>query len=82
MTLKLDLIKYEVYLVELKDKVVKLINLIEQVVIKDLILYYNIDFLSYLPNILVFNIKFFNFFLRFKIWLANIINSDIMNPIF
>ncbi len=67
MTLKLDLIKYEVYLVELKDKVVKLINLIEQVVIKDLILYYNIDFLSYLPNILVFNIKFFNFFLRFKI---------------
>ncbi len=79
--LKLDLVKYKVNLVELGEEAVKLINLIDQAVIKDLILYYNINFLSYSLNTSAFNTKFFNLFLRFLAKLAMKINKEIIDLI-
>ncbi len=81
MASKLDLAKYEVSLVELGGEAVKFINLIEQAVIKGLILYRNINFLPYSPNVPAVNTKFFNLFLGFKARPACAINPDIMNPI-
>ena len=66
MASKLDLVTYEVSLVELGGEAVKFINLIEQAVIKGLILYRNIYFLPYLPNVPAVNTKFFNLFLGFN----------------
>ena len=73
MSSKLDIVKYEISLVELEEKVMKLANLIEWVVIKDLIWYWNIDFLLYSLYSLSLNTKFFNLFLGFK---APIIEMD------
>src|SRR5436305_10038435 len=76
MASKLDLAKYEVNLVELGGKIVKFINLIERAVIKGLILYRNINFLPYSPNVLAVNTKFFNLFLGFKAQSVCAINPD------
>ena len=81
MAPKLDLAKYEVNLVELGGKAVKLINLIDQVVTKGLILYHNINFLPYPLNSPVSNTKFFNLFIGFLAKPAVEINPEIMNPI-
>ena len=54
MESKLDLAKYEVSLAELGGEAVKLTNLLERAVIKSLILYCNIDFHPYLPNVSLF----------------------------
>ncbi|CAG8524825.1 22720_t:CDS:2 [Cetraspora pellucida] len=75
------LAKYEVNLVELDGEVVKLINLIDQAVTKSLILYRNINFLSYSLNTLALNTKFFNLFLGFLAKPAMGINKEIIDPI-
>lgn len=49
MSSKLKIIKYEINLIELEGKAVKLVNLIDQAVIKSLIQYQGIDFLPYPP---------------------------------
>src|SRR2546421_645325 len=81
MAPKLDLAKYEVNLIELGREPVKLINLIDRAVTKGLILYHNINFLSYPLNSPVPNTKFFNLFIGFLAKPAVEINSEIMNPI-
>jgi hypothetical protein len=81
MAPKLNLAKYEVNLVELGGKVVKLINLIDQAVTKGLILYHNINFLLYSLNTPAFNTKFFNLFLGFLAKPMMEINKEIMDPI-
>ncbi len=81
MTLKLDLAKYEVNLIELGGEPVKLINLIDQAVTKGLILYYNINFLPYSLNTPARDTKFFNLFIRFLAKLTPKINKEIMDLI-
>ena len=81
MTPKLDLAKYEVNLLELGREGVKLINLIDRVVTKGLILYHNINFLPYPLNSPVPNTKFFNLFIGFLAKPAVEINPEIMDPI-
>ena len=81
MAPKLDLAKYEVNLIELGGEPVKLINLIDRAVTKGLILYRNINFLSYLLNISAYNTKFFNLFIGFLAKLVLRINKKIMDPI-
>jgi len=81
ITSKLDLAKYEVNLVKLGREVMKLINLIDQMITKGLILYRNINFLPYLLNILAQNIKFFNLFIRFLAKLIVKINKEIIELI-
>ncbi len=81
MTLKLDLAKYEVNLIELDEEEMKLINLIDWAVIKGLILYCNINFLSYLLNTLAYDIKFFNLFIGFLAKPVAEINKEIMKSI-
>ena len=81
MALKLDLVKYEVNLVELEGEPVKLINLIDWAVTKGLILYCNINFLSYSLNTSAHDTKFFNLFIGFLAKLAPEINKEIMNSI-
>ncbi len=81
MMLKLDLIKYKVNLIKLEEKIVKLINLIDWMIIKSLILYCNINFLLYLLNISAYNIKFFNLFIGFLAKLVAEINKEIMKLI-
>src|SRR6266542_1566726 len=70
MALKLDLAKYEVNLIELEGEPVKLINLIDRTVTKGLILYRNINFLSYSLNTSARDTKFFNLFIGFLAKLA------------
>ncbi len=48
MSSKLEITKYEINLIELGEKAVKLVNLVDQMVIKGLIRYRDIDFLPYL----------------------------------
>ena len=81
MAPKLDLAKYEVNLLELGGEGVKLINLIDRVVTKGLILYHNINFLLYPLNSPVPNTKFFNLFIGFLAKPAVEINPEIMDPI-
>ncbi|PKK55668.1 hypothetical protein RhiirC2_801801 [Rhizophagus irregularis] len=73
MSSKLDLRKYEISLVEMGGDVVKLENLIDQAVVKGIIQYRGIDFLSFPPCSPPPNTKFFNLFLGFK---APIIEID------
>ncbi len=49
MSSKLKITKHEINLIELGGEMVKLVNLVDQVVIKGLIWYRGIDFLPYLP---------------------------------
>ena len=81
MASKLDLAKYEVNLIELGEEAVKLINLIDQAVIKGLILYCNINFLSYPLNTPAHDTKFFNLFIGFLAKPVLGINKEIMDPI-
>jgi len=73
MSSKFKITKYEINLIELGGEAVKLVNLIDQVVIKGLIRYRGIDFLPYPPCCPPSNTKFFNLFLGFK---APIIEID------
>ena len=82
MMLKLNFAKYEVNLIELRREPVKLINLIDRMITKSLILYHNINFLSYSLNIPAYNINFFNLFIRFLVKPVSKINKEIMNLIF
>ncbi|RHZ54551.1 hypothetical protein Glove_426g27 [Diversispora epigaea] len=81
MASKLDFAKYEIKMIEYGGETVKLKTLIDRSVIKGLILYRNIDFLSYPPNTSPINAKFFNLFLGFKAQPVIEINPTIMNPI-
>jgi len=49
MSSKLEITKYKINLIELGGEAVKLVNLVNQVVIKGLIRYRGIDFLLYPP---------------------------------
>ncbi len=66
MSSKLEITKYEINLIELGGEMVKLVKLVNQAVIKGLIRYQGIDFLSYPPYCPPSNTKFFNLFLDFK----------------
>src|SRR3954447_20108230 len=81
MALKLDLAKYEINLVKLGEKAVKLINLIDRAVVKGLIYYRNIVFLPYSLNTPMLNTKFFNLFIGFLAKLAPEINNEIVDLI-
>ena len=78
---KLDLVKYEVNLIELGEEPVKLINLIDRAVTKGLILYCNINFLLYALNTSAHDTKFFNLFIGFLVKPAPKINKEIMDSI-
>ena len=81
IALKLNLAKYEGNLVELEGKAVKLINLIDQMVTKSLILYRNINFLLYQLNTSAHDTKFFNLFIGFLAKPVAEINKEIMKLI-
>ena len=81
MASKLDLAKYEINIIKLGVDSIELKSLINHAITKGLILYRNVDFLPYPPNIPLPNTKFFNLFLGFKAQPAKEINAAIMNPI-
>ncbi len=78
---KLDLDDYKINILEYGGKSIKLKSLISQAVIKGLILYHNINFLSYPLNILAHDTKFFNLFIGFLVKPALGINKEIMDLI-
>ncbi|CAG8625427.1 10153_t:CDS:2, partial [Scutellospora calospora] len=78
---KIDLAKYEINIIELGGDSIELKSLIHHAVTKGLILYRNVDFLPYPPDIPFSNTKFFNLFLGFKARLAIEINPAIIDPI-
>jgi len=80
MSSKLEITKYEINLIELEEETVKLVNLVDQVVIKGLIRYRGIDFLPYPPCCFPPNTKFFNLFLGFKAPIIEI-DSALIEPI-
>src|SRR5215213_8837700 len=81
MAPKLDIIGYEINVVELGGEAMKLSNLIKCAVTKGLILYHNINFLPYSLNASPLKTKFFNLFLGFSAKPACTINPVIMNPV-
>ena len=81
MASKLDLAKYEISITKHGGESVVLKSLINRVVSKGLILYSNIDFLSYSPNTSPSNTKLFNLFLGFKVRPSVEINFALIDPI-
>ncbi len=81
MVPKLDIAKYEIKITEYQENSIELKILINQAVVKGLILYCNIDFLPYSSNTSPPNIKFFNLFLGFKAQPAREINPAIIDLI-
>src|SRR6266540_6880684 len=62
---ELKIAKFEIKIIEYRDKAVKLKSLIDQVVIKGLIVYADYDFLPYSISASQSNTDFFNLFLGF-----------------
>ena len=81
MGAELKLAKFEIKIIEYGGEAVKLKSLIDQAVIKGLIVYEDFDFLSYLINIYQSATDFFNLFLGFLAKPAPEINKEIMDPI-
>ncbi|CAG8603943.1 3454_t:CDS:2 [Cetraspora pellucida] len=77
----LDFSKITINIVELEGEPIKLISLIDRIYDSKAIMYDNIDFLPYSPNIEQPKNKFFNLFLGFKAKPALQINYDLVNPI-
>src|SRR3954467_10069620 len=78
---KLKIAKFEIKLIEYGGKAVKLKSLIDQAVIKGLIIYEDFDFLPYRINVLQPATNFFNLFLGFLTKPASEINKEIMDLI-
>jgi len=78
---KLKISKYEIKIIEYGGKMVKLKSLIDQAVIKGLIIYANWNFLLYPLNTPPPKTKFFNLFLRFLAKPVIEINKEIMDLI-
>ncbi len=75
---ELKIVKFEIKIIEYGDETVKLKSLIDQVVIKSLIVYKDYDFLSYFISIFQLNSDFFNFFLGFLTKPITEVNKEIM----
>ncbi|CAG8630008.1 7410_t:CDS:2, partial [Scutellospora calospora] len=77
---KLDFAKYEIKMIEYGGKTVKLKILIDQAVIKGLILYHNIDFLLYSPNTSPTNTKNEELSKYFWYWCAYLVQQPSKKP--
>ncbi len=82
MIFKLDLIKFEINIIEYRGESVKLKSLISQAVTKYIILYDNVNFLLYFLKCLHLTTKYFNLFQGFLAKLIDKINPEIMDLIF
>src|SRR4051794_4572461 len=78
---ELKIAKFEIKIIEYEGEVVKLKSLIDQAVIKGLIVYKDYNFLPYPINVPQPDSDFFNLFLGFLAKLASEINNEIMNTI-
>ena len=81
MGAELKLAKFEIKIIEYGGEAVKLKSLIDQAVIKGLIVYADYDFLPYPISVPQPNTEFFNLFLGFLAKPAMDINKEIMDPI-
>jgi hypothetical protein len=81
MKLKLKIAKFEVKIVKYGGKTVKLKSLIDQAIIRGLIIFDNYYFLPYPINIFRPDSVYFNLFLGFLAKLVMEINKEIMEPI-
>src|SRR6266542_5039668 len=78
---KLKIAKFEIKIIEYGGKAVKLKSLIDQAVIKGLIVYADYDFLPYPISVSQPNTEFFNLFLGFLAKPMMDINKEIMDLI-
>ena len=78
---ELKIAKFEIKIIEYGGEAVKLKSLIDQAVIKGLIVYADYDFLPYSISISQPNTNFFNLFLGFLAKPAPEINKEIMDLI-
>ena len=78
---ELKIAKFEIKIIKYGDEAVKLKSLIDQAVIKGLIVYEDYNFLSYFINIPQPVTDFFNLFLRFLAKSASEINKEIIDLI-
>src|SRR3954447_17685912 len=78
---ELKIAKFEIKIIEYGGEAVKLKSLIDQAVIKGLIVYEDYNFLSYPINVSQPTTDFFNLFLGFFAKLAPEINKEIMDSI-
>src|SRR6266498_1470184 len=78
---ELKIAKFEIKIIEYGGKAMKLKSLIDQAVIKGLIVYVDYDFLSYPISVPQPNTEFFNLFLGFLAKPTMDINKEIMDPI-
>ncbi|PKB97925.1 hypothetical protein RhiirA5_432282 [Rhizophagus irregularis] len=81
MGAELKLAKFEIKIIEYWGKSVKLKSLIDQAVIKGLIVYENYDFLPYPISVPQLDSDFFNLFLGFLVKPTTKVNKEIMDPI-
>ncbi len=79
---KLKIAKFEIKIIKYRSELVKLKSLINQTVIKDLIVYVNYNFFPYSIDIFQSDTKFFNIFLGFLAKPMMKISREIMDPIF
>src|SRR6266498_2720899 len=78
---KLKIAKFEIKIIEYGGKTVKLKSLIDQAVIKGLIVYEDYDFLLYPISVSQLDSDFFNLFLGFLVKSVTEVNKEIMNLI-
>ena len=78
---ELKIAKFEIKIIEYGGETVKLKSLIDQAVIKGLIVYADYNFLPYPISVLQPNTEFFNIFLGFLAKPTMNINKEIMDPI-
>jgi len=78
---ELKIIKFEIKIIEYGGETIKLKSLIDQAVIKGLIIYEDYDFLLYSISVPQSDLDFFNLFLGFLAKPATEVNKEIMNPI-
>ncbi len=79
MNHELELAKHIINIIEYGEEAIKLIFLINRAIVENLIHYNEIDFLSYLSNIIPPKTNFFNLFLEFLAKSVKEINVKIMN---
>ena len=78
---ELKIVKFKIKIIEYGGKMVKLKSLIDQAVIKGLIVYEDYDFLPYSISVPQPDSDFFNLFLGFLAKPVTEVNKEIMNPI-
>lgn len=79
---ELKIAKFEIKIIKYEGEAVKLKSLIDQAVIKGLIVYTDYNFLLYSISTFQLNTDFFNLFLEFLAKLIMEINKKIMDVIF